>query len=153
MCVRTWMWMPEEPRRGCSIFWCGSYRQLLSCQMWVLATELGSSARAEHILNHWTILPARYSTFRNMLFVGPELGLPMSRRNLLSVLHGHRANICSAEVWGMKLFPTAVPSWSHISCLISEDFSGSSATALPSTALLPSVPHFCSLSSAVCLWD
>lgn len=43
---------------------------------------------------------------------------------------------------GMKLFQTEIPSWSHISCLISEDVGASSATAIPSAALLPSVSHF-----------
>lgn len=84
------MWMPYL------LVW--ELQATVSCQMWGLGTELGSSARAVHILNHCTILPARYSTFRSTLFVGPELGLPMSRGNLLSVPHGHRANICSAEV-------------------------------------------------------
>lgn len=92
-----------------------------------------------------TFLTTEASFPIGLLLVRPELGSPWVV--ISSVLRRRGANICWAPVWGMKLFQTAVPSWSHISCLISEDFGGSPATAIPSAALLrPTFPLFAFLS-------
>lgn len=87
LCVKMCSWVLEKIRavRSSGL----NLQAVVSYSMWVMGTELGSSARTVHALNHWTISPGpslSYSYRCGFMFYSVEW------------------DELSSSVWMLKLF-------------------------------------------------